>query len=108
MTTNKEIPTLEELLGADKIEALKDEIAAVSSETYQPLLDLLGERLHFSHTEAVVTAKVELELVEVEDKPVVTNNVVLGITFTPTHTHDPFEEANRIILAELFARSIQK
>lgn len=108
MTTKNEIPTLEELLGAEKVETLKAEIAKVTAETYQPLLDTLGKNLTFDHTKAEVTATVELALTEEDGKPVVSNHVVLGVTFTPATTHDLFEQVNRSILTNLFASAIQK
>jgi hypothetical protein len=108
MTTKNELPTLETLLGAEKVEELKNDIKKVSQESYQPLLDKLGERLQFSHTKAEVTAEVTLTFVEEDGHPVVGNHVSLDIVFTPAHTHDPFEKANRLILRELFGRTLKK
>lgn len=109
MTTQNVTPDLVELLGAEKVEELKGEIVKITNETYQPLLDLLAKRLRFSNTKAEVTSTVQLRLVEeANGQPVVTNDVALGIKFSPEYGCDAFEEANRLILKELFARSLQK
>lgn len=109
MTTKNEIPNLEEILGAEKVEELKSEIQKITNETYQPLLDLLAKRLHFTHTTAEVTSTVQLRLIEdASGQPTVTNDVALGVKFSPEYGKDAFEEANRLILKELFARSLQK
>lgn len=109
MTTKNETPTLESMLGAEKVEEMKSEIQKITVEIYQPLLNLLGKRLHFTNTKAEVTATVQLRLIEdVSGQPTVTNDVALGVLFTPEYGNDAFEEANRLILKELFARSLQK
>lgn len=109
MTTKNETPDLVELLGAEKVEEMKAEIQKITNEIYQPLLDLLGKRLHFTRTKAEVTSTVQLRLVaDANGQHTVTNDVALGIKFSPEYADDAFEEANRIILKELFARTLQK
>jgi uncharacterized protein (DUF885 family) len=108
MTTKNGTPDLVELLGAEKVEELKAEIAKITNETYQPLLDLFGKRLHFTNTKAEVTSTVQLRLVKDGEGHVVTNDVALGVKFSPEYALDAVEEANRLLLKELFARSLQK
>lgn len=109
MTTKNETPNLVEMLGAEKVEELKGEVQKITNETYQPLLDLLAKKLHFTHTEAKVTSTVQLRLVEdASGQLTLTNDVALGLKFSPEYTKDAFEEANRLILTELFARTLQK
>lgn len=109
MTTKNETPTLVDMLGAEKVEELKSEIQKITNETYQPLLDSFAQRLHFTHTTAEVTSTVQLRLVEdASGQHTVTNDVALGIKFSPEYANDAFEEANRILLKELFARTLQK
>lgn len=109
MTTKNETPNLVDMLGAEKVEEMKGEIAKITNEIYQPLLNLLGKRLHFTHTTAEVTSTVQLRLIEdASGQPTVTNDVALGIKFSPEYANDAFEEANRLLLKELFARWLQK
>lgn len=109
MTTKNETPDLVELLGAEKVEEMKAEIQKITNEIYQPLLNLLGKKLHFTDTKAEVTSTVQLRLVEdASGQLTVTNDVALGVKFSPEYGCDAFEEANRIILKELFARTLQK
>jgi hypothetical protein len=109
MTTKNETPNLVEMLGAEKVEELKGEVQKITNETYQPLLDLLAKKLHFTHTQAEVTSTVQLRLVEdASGQLTLTNDVALGLKFSPEYTKDAFEEANRLILTELFARTLQK
>lgn len=109
MTTQNVTPDLVEILGAEKVEELKGEIAKITNETYQPFLDLLGKRLHFRNSKAEVTSTVNLRLIEdASGQPVVTNDVALGIKFSPEYADDAFEEANRVILRNLFVRALEK
>lgn len=108
MTAENETPDLVELLGAERVEELKAKIAKITNETYQPVLDLLAKRLHFFNTKAEVTSTVQLRLVKIEEHHTVTNDVALGVKFSPEYALDAVEEANRILLKELFARSLQK
>lgn len=84
MTTKNETPNLIDLLGAEKVEEMKGEIAKITNEIYQPLLNLLGKRLHFTHTTAEVTSTVQLRLIEdASGQPTVTNDVAIGIKVLP-------------------------
>lgn len=107
MTVKNELPALEDLLSAEELEETKTKVKDLTREAYQPVLNSLLERFHPTG-KAELTADVTLALVEEAGKPVITNNVSLGIVFTPEKTYDSFEEANRIIIREMFARLIKR
>jgi hypothetical protein len=107
MPTKNTLPTLEEILSAEKIEAMKAEISETACTSYQPLLENLCLRFG-PVAEAKITAQVELVLVEEGRKPVLRNNLSLGIAFTPEKAFDMFEEVNRTIIREMFASLLKK
>lgn len=97
-----EVPAIESIISAEELEAAKANMRKIVVESYQPVLDGLIERFS-PGLKAVVTAAVEIILeVEADGAPVLRNNISLGMEFSPKVTHDPFEEAQRIIVSTMF------
>jgi hypothetical protein len=105
MTT---LPKIEDMLGEEKMSELTSEVEQLAVEMYQPLLDLVVGKVGSRYTKATVTAKAKLVLVDEAGSPVISNDVSLGMVFTPAVATDAFEEAHRLIIREMFARLVKK
>lgn len=108
MTKKNTTPALEDLLDAQTLSNMKRDMQKMTNKAYQPILDILSDQLKLKRTTAQVASVAELELVVKNGQPTVVNNFSLGIKFSPEHTDDAFEQANRLILTDLFERTVEK
>lgn len=108
MAKKNTTPALADLLDAQTLSNMKRDMQKMTNKTYQPILDILSDQLKLKHTTAQVDSVAELELVVKNGQPTVVNNFSLGIAFSPEHTDDVFEQANRLVLTDLFTRTVEK
>lgn len=106
--TEQQIPKLEDILGAEKLETLKADISKTTNENFQRLLDMLIERFGFDNLNAKVTSEIRLSIEMLDGAPVITNDAKVGIAYTPAVTHDMFEQINRDILSVSFSKLIDR
>lgn len=102
------LPKLEELLGAEEMERVTSEVKELACKSYQPFVDNIVKRVGIGNTTVTVTSDVKLALVVQDGQPVITNEVALGLEFHPTVTYDVFEQAQRVIITNLFAGAMKK